>query len=115
MLLGRMSMASSGAAAAEPRHAALLFAMRRAVLDAPAHTDPALRSAAASGAALPEPVGSDVAKVRDESYRITDTDIQTLKASGLSEDEIFEITIATAVGAALCGLDAGLRALREGR
>jgi len=42
---------------------------------------------------------------------VTDTDIADLKAAGLSEDCIFEITAAAAVGAALRSLDAGLRAL----
>jgi hypothetical protein len=37
-----------------------------------------------------------------------------LTAAGLSEDEVFEITVATAVGAALRGLDTGMRVLQEG-
>ena len=107
-------MPSSRVGHGEPRHGTLLAALREAVLNAPAHTDPGLRSAAARGGALAEPMGSYVEKVRDHSYRITDRDIDTLSASGLSEDEIFEITVAAAVGAALRGLDAGMRALRGG-
>jgi DNA-binding response OmpR family regulator len=38
--------------------------------------------------------------VRDASYRITDADIARLLAEH-SEDEVFEVTVAAAVGAAL--------------
>jgi hypothetical protein len=107
-------MSSSGTGGAETRYATLLAALRHAVLDAPAHTDSGLRSAAATGGALPEPVDAYVRKVRDQSYRITDADFDTLTAAGLGEDEIFEITVAAALGAALRGLDVGLRVLREG-
>jgi hypothetical protein len=107
-------MSSSSTGEAEARHATLLAALRHAVLDAPARTETGARSAAASGRALTEPLGSYVGKVRDQSYRITDTDIEMLTAAGLSEDEVFEITVATAVGAALRGLDTGMRVLQEG-
>jgi hypothetical protein len=46
-------------------HAALLGALRRAVLELPAHTDTATRTAAAGGDRLPEPLGSYLAKVRE--------------------------------------------------
>jgi hypothetical protein len=96
------------------RHEALLAALRYAVLDAPAGTDPALRSAAATGGALPEPLAAYVSKVRDQSFRITDKDIEALVASGLSGDDVFEVTVAAAVGAALRGVDTARRALAEG-
>jgi hypothetical protein len=73
----------------------------------------AVRAAAASGAELPEPAGSYAANVRNASYRITGADLAGLHAAGLSDDAVFEITIAAAVGAALRGLDAGMRAVRE--
>lgn len=85
--------------------------MRHSVLEAPAVTEPALRAAAASGGALPEPWLSYAATVRDASYRITDADITRLSQAGHTEDEIFEITVAAAVGAALRGFDAGRDAL----
>jgi hypothetical protein len=89
-------MPSSSTGEAELRHATLLAALQEAVLNAPAHTDPGLRSAAASGGALAEPVATYVDKVRDQSYRITEGDIRRLTTTGLSEDEIFEITVAAA-------------------
>jgi alkylhydroperoxidase family enzyme len=94
-------------------HAGLLGALRRAVLELPAHTDPATRAAAAGGEPLPEPMGSYLEKVRDQSWRIGDDDIAGLRAAGLTEDQIFELTVAAALGAATRSLDAGLRAVRE--
>jgi len=94
------------------RHAAAVGALRRAVFESRGSTEPAVRNAAGSGGELPEPLGSFAAKVRDQSYRITDTDFAALTTAGLSDDAIFEITIAGAVGAALQRLDAGMRAVR---
>jgi hypothetical protein len=89
--------------------------LRHAVLDAPATTDPALRTAAADGGPLPEPWPSYAAAVRDASYKITATDIDRLTAAGPTEEEIFEVTVAAAVGAAARGFDAGRRALGRQR
>jgi hypothetical protein len=85
--------------------------LRHAVLVAPATTDPALRTAAATGGPLPEPWQSYTAAVRDASHRITDTDIDRLTAGGHTEDEIFELSVAAATGAALRSFDAGRRVL----
>ena len=84
-----------------------------AVLDAPATTDPALRAAAATGDPLPEPWQSYTAMVREASYKVTDTDIGRLTAAGHAEDQIFEVTVAAAVGAALRCFDAGRRVLKQ--
>lgn len=89
----------------------LVANLRHAALDAPAITDSTLRTAAAAGDPLPEPWQPYAAKVRDESYKITDDDVARLTAAGRSEDEIFEITVAAAVGAALRSFDAGRSAL----
>jgi hypothetical protein len=96
------------------RHGDPVESVRRAVLVAPAATDPAMRTAAATGGPLPEPWQSYAATVRDASYKVTDADIDDLTAAGHTEDEIFEITVAAAVGAALKGLAAGQRAQHGG-
>ncbi|MFJ1455996.1 hypothetical protein [Nocardia sp. N2S4-5] len=85
--------------------------LRHTVLDAPARTNPALRAAAAAGTPLPEPWQSYAATVRDASYRLTDADIARLTAAGHTEEQIFEVTVAAAVGAALRSYDAGRKAL----
>lgn len=92
-------------------HGDVVADLRHAVLDAAATTDPALRAAAAAGGRLPEPWRSYATAVRDASYTITDADIDRLAAAGHTEDEIFEVTVAAAVGAALRSFDAGRRAL----
>ncbi|MGH3530668.1 MAG: hypothetical protein ACRDSX_01870 [Mycobacterium sp.] len=94
-----------------PRHGDALEDLRHAVLDAPATTDPALRTAAGNGGPLPEPWQSYATTVRDASYKITGTDIDHLTAAGHTEEEIFEVTVAAAVGVAVHGFDAGRRAL----
>ena len=93
------------------RHGDAVENLRYTVLEAPATTDPALRTAAATGGPLPEPWQSYAATVRDASYKITDTDIDRLTAAGHTEEEIFEITVAAAVGAAVHGFEAGRQAL----
>lgn len=95
------------------RHGEQVAALLRAVLESPAETDPVTRAAAYQSDGLPPPLRQYVAKVRGEPYRVTDDDVQTLLTAGYSEDTVFEITVATALGAAMRRLDAGLRALRE--
>jgi AhpD family alkylhydroperoxidase len=58
----------------------------------------------------PDTAPEYAALVRDASYRITDEDVERLKADH-SEDEIFEITVAAAIAAALRSYDAGRQAL----
>ena len=87
--------------------------LRHSVLRRPATTAPALRLAAAIGDPLPEPWQAYAAAVRDASYTITDSDIDKLLAAGPTEDQVFEVTVAAAVGAALDSFDAGVAALRR--
>jgi hypothetical protein len=108
--MGQLHQSNVGGAA--ERHVTMLSALRRAVLELPGDTDPATRTAAANGGPLPEPTASYVAKVRDHSYRITDGDLEALTTAGLSEDKIFELTVAAAIGAASRSLGAGMRAMR---
>jgi alkylhydroperoxidase family enzyme len=93
-------------------HGGLVENLRHAVLHAPATTDTALRQAAAAGDPLPEPWQVYTAKVRDESHKVTDADIDRLTDAGHTEDTIFEITVAAAVGAALRSFEAGRRAIQ---
>ena len=97
------------------RHAEEVAALHRAVLESPAVTDPETRAASYQSDGLPPPLRQYVAKVRGESYRITDEDVRTLLSAGYSQEAVFEITVATALGAAMRRLEAGLRVLREAR
>jgi hypothetical protein len=46
-----------------------------------------------------------LAKVRDRAFAVTDRDVEALKEAGISEDEIFEQTVAVAIGEGLRRLD----------
>ncbi len=94
------------------RHAEKVAALRLAVLESDAMTTPATRGTAAAGDELPGPLGLYLAKVREASFRISDADVADLSTAGHGEEEIFELTIAAALGAALQRRDAGLAALR---
>ncbi|WP_235022943.1 carboxymuconolactone decarboxylase family protein [Amycolatopsis alkalitolerans] len=96
-----------------PDHGDVVTNLRRSVLDAPATTDPALRAAAVAGDPLPGPWQSYATTVREASYRTTDDDMDRLTVAGYSEDQIFEVTVAATVGAALRSFDAGRNALER--
>ena len=72
----------------------------------------ALRAAASPERPAPPEFATYLEKVRLHAYKVTDRDIEELKAAGFSEDEIFEQTVAAAVAAGLERLDAGLGTLR---
>jgi alkylhydroperoxidase family enzyme len=44
-------------------------------------------------------------KVRDRAYTVVDRDVDALREAGLSEDAIFEQTVAVAIGEGLRRLD----------
>lgn len=50
-------------------------------------------------------------KVHLHAYRVTDEDVAALTAAGVSEDEIFEQTVAAAISEGLYRLDAAERVL----
>jgi alkylhydroperoxidase family enzyme len=52
-----------------------------------------------------------LAKVRERAYTVTDADVESLKAAGISEDEIFEQTVAAAIAQGLRRLDAATEAI----
>ena len=71
-----------------------------------------LRAAAQPNRPVPAQFAPYLQKVRLHAYRVTDRDVDELKATGFSEDEIFEQTVSAAAAAGLERLDAGLRTLR---
>lgn len=71
----------------------------------------ALREAARPERPAPPALEAYLEKVRLHAYKILDRDVEELKATGFSEDEIFEHTVSVAAGAGLERLHAALRAL----
>ena len=109
------------------RYDELVARLRNAVLGGPGTTEAGLRraieqrAAEAGGRTDPQEIGpipsdlSDyITTVIHRAYRVTDEDVERLKRSGYSEDAIFEITVAAAVGAGMGRLERGLAALRGG-
>jgi alkylhydroperoxidase family enzyme len=90
----------------------LVDTLTSAVLQTPGATALALRRRAHDAHTDTEAFGTYLAKVRRHAYRVVDADIQELQA-GLSDDAIFELTVAAALGEARRRLDAGLSLLQE--
>lgn len=61
---------------------------------------------------LPPSLSHYVDTVARHAYKVTDADVASLQQAGQSDDSLFEITVAAAVGAALHRLDRGMAALR---
>ncbi len=112
------------------RYTELAENQRRAVLETPGVTEPALRRAvfarsvelsggltAETGAGqgeIPEGLREYVDTIALHAYRITDEDLQELRRAGWSEDEIFEVSVAASAGAGLARLERGLSILKGG-
>src|SRR5262245_55753918 len=62
---------------------------------------------------LPAALENYVDKVARHAYRVTDDDIASLRAQGYGEASIFELTVATAAGAAVGRLHRALAVLDE--
>jgi alkylhydroperoxidase family enzyme len=71
-----------------------------------------LRTAAEPERPVPPIAEGYVETVRRNAYRVTDAQVAALLDAGLSQDEVFELTVAAAVGAGLTRLEAGLRAMQ---
>ncbi|HEU5441563.1 MAG TPA: hypothetical protein VFU88_19925 [Ktedonobacterales bacterium] len=97
------------------RRAKQMTALLRAVLESPGATDPTMRQAVFHGTSPDGPLGEYVAKIRQQSYRIGDDDVQRVLESGYGQDAVFELTVAAALGTAAERCEAGMRAMRDGQ
>lgn len=95
-----------------------------AVLRGEGHTAPELRQTIASRAAshaggrppaakLPAELADYVDTVAGRAYETRDDQFMALREAGLSEEEIFEITLSVALGSGLERLERGLAVLEE--
>jgi len=83
------------------------------VLEGDGRASRAQRRVAFDNAGLGEPLHTLISKVAKQPARITDHDIAAVKASGLIEDEIFELVVCAAVGQATRQYETALGALAE--
>jgi alkylhydroperoxidase family enzyme len=70
-----------------------------------------LRVLAAGSSPPPAALEAYLQKVRGRAYTVTDAEVEALTASGLTEDEIFEHTVAAALDEGIRRLDAAFAAI----
>jgi alkylhydroperoxidase family enzyme len=99
------------------RHTEAMERVAEAILETPGDAETGLRAQVAAyaagreDAALPEELRPYVDKVAKNAYKVVDADIDRLRQAGYSDDAIFELTLAAALGAARSRLDVGLKAM----
>lgn len=99
----------------------MVEALTRRTLDGPGEVEAELRREVAEytvdltpgKTAIPRNLLPYVSKVAMHSYKVTDVDINQLKAAGYREDELYELTICAALGAGLARLNHGLELLKD--
>jgi len=83
------------------------------VLRGPGRTTPEQRAEAAADGGGSGVLARYLEKVRKHAYKITNEDVAALKAAGVDEETIFELTIAASVGVAKRRLDLAMKAIEE--
>jgi alkylhydroperoxidase family enzyme len=68
-----------------------------------------LRATLKNAPPSPDAMDAYLEKVHLRAYAVTDGDVQALKDAGISEDQIFEQTVAAAISEGLYRLDAARR------
>ena len=86
-------------------------ALVRRILEGAGKASLSDRRAAFNSSGLAEPLGTLADKVARYAFRVTDEDIAAATASGLNEDQVFEIIVCAAVGQATRQYDTALAAL----
>jgi hypothetical protein len=71
------------------------------------------RASAFNNDGLSPPLDALIGKVVDRPVRVTEADFAAAKASGSSEDQLFELVVCAAVGVSARLYEAGLAALAE--
>jgi hypothetical protein len=95
----------------EDRFAPLRNATAASLLEGPGATPAELRKAVTEGSSPPE-LTALVQKIRTRAYTVTDHDLDALR-DRYSEDQLFEIIVTAAFGAARDRLDAARLALKN--
>jgi hypothetical protein len=83
------------------------------VLNAAGRTSAEQRAQAFGNADMPPPLGMLISKIATRPAQVTDADFAAAKTAGFTEDQLFELVIAAAVGQSARLYEAGLAALAE--
>lgn len=96
----------------DPKRAAFRALVDR-VLTHEGRASAELRASAFNNADVPTPLQAFISKVANRPTQVTDSDFAAAKASGFSEDQLFELVVCAAVGQSARLYEAGLAALSE--
>ena len=81
------------------------------VLKGPGEATPVARQAAFDNRGVDPRASALVGKIARQAWTVTGQDVATTKAAGVTEDEIFELAVAAALGQASRQFDAAMAAL----
>jgi hypothetical protein len=104
---------ADGAVPDEDKKQAAHRALVDRVLNGAGRASAEQRARAFSNADITPPLDALIDKVATKPTQITDADFAAAKASGFSEDQLFELVISAAVGQSARLYEAGLAALAE--
>ena len=104
---------AEGAVPDEDKKRAAFQALVDRVLHGAGKSSPEQRGRAFSNADIPQPLESLLGKVAARPAEVTDADFAAAKAAGYTEDQLFEMVVAAAVGQSARQYEAGLAALSE--
>jgi hypothetical protein len=93
-------------------YAAARRTLEDSVLCGPGKAPSSVREAVAALKDVPDELRELVEKIEKHAYAVTDEDVDKLKTK-YTDDQLFEIVVATAIGASRRRLEAGMRALEE--
>jgi hypothetical protein len=88
-------------------------ALEDRILNGEGRASPEQRSRAFGNVGLSPPLDELLGKVATRPTQVTDADFAAARASGFSEDQLFELVICAAVGQSARLYDAGLAALAD--
>jgi alkylhydroperoxidase family enzyme len=81
------------------------------VLQGPGETTGDARRAAFDNKAPPQQAAALLDKVTKNAWKVTDEDVAAARQAGLTDDQIFELVVAAALGQSTRQLDSALAAL----
>jgi hypothetical protein len=94
------------------RYAEHVKRFKEAVLHGAARLSSTVRRAAFEGGDAGDGTAAYLDKVRRHAYQVTDEDIAALRKAGWTDETLYELTIAAAVGQGMRRLELGMAALR---